>query len=144
MMDDNSPTASEFVDTSLIVRYLIQDSPDQTEQTRRIVEEHPLLLVTAVTVAEAGFVLTRFCRQPREAVVDALIALLRRSNISVYQLDTDTVIQALLLCRPSGRISFADAMLWASARESGTGATVYTLDRRFPSIGITLKDELSN
>ena len=108
----------------------------------QIAEDHPRLLLTTGTIAEVGFVLTRFYRVPRETVVDILITLLQRSNISVHQLDTAIVIQALMMCRPSGRVAFADAMLWAAARSSGTGATVYTLDKRFPSFGIGVRSEL--
>jgi hypothetical protein len=78
---------------------------------------------------------------PRDVVVDTLIALLRRTNIDVYQLDEATVVQALLLCRPSGWVSFVDAMLWATARSASANATIYTFDRRFPSIGVTVRDE---
>jgi len=141
MMTDEHPVAPAFVDTSVVVRYLIQDIPDQTEQARQIIEEHPRLLVTAVTIAETSFVLARHYNVPRDVVVDSLIALLQRVNIRVHQLDIDIVIQALMLCRPSGRVSFADAMLWASARSAGDGSIVYTFDRRFPPIGITVLSE---
>ena len=100
-----------------------------------------MLIIPAVTIAETGFVLTSFYSMPRVAVVDALIALLQRHNVSVYQLDTNITIQALMLCRPSGRVSFADAMLWASARHGETGSVVYSFDRRFPAMGITLRSE---
>ena len=39
-----------------------------------------------------------------------------------------------MLCRPSGRVSFADALVWAAAR-SQTDASVYSLDERFPDEG---------
>ncbi len=141
MITDELPDAPAFVDTSVIVRYLIQDIPDQNEQARQIIEEHPRLLLTAVMIAETSFVLTSFYNVPRDVVVDSLIALLQRVNIRVHQLDTDIVIQALMLCRPSGRVSFADAMLWASARSARDGSIVYTFDRRFPPIGITVRSE---
>jgi len=142
MTDAEASAVSEFLDTSVIVRYLVQDDPNLAEQARQIIDERPTLIIPAVTITETAFVLTSFYSMPRVAVVDALIALLQRHNISVYQLDTDIVIQALMLCRPSGRVSVADAMLWASARQSGTGSVVYTFDRRFPSFGIGVRNEL--
>ena len=144
MIDNDMAGVSAFVDTSVIVRYLVRDSPDQAELARRIIEEHPRLLVTGVVIAEAALVLTSFYSRPREAVIDALVELIQRKNIGVHEVGKDIAIQALLLCRPSGRVSFADAMLWASARSSGTGGTVYTLDRRFPAIGIVVRTELSS
>lgn len=47
------------------------------------------------------------------------------------------MLEALLLCRPSGQVSFADALVWAAAR-SQANAAVYSLDERFPDEGITV------
>ena len=41
-----------------------------------------------------------------------------KKNISPFTLEKSLVLQALLLCRPSGRVSFADAMVWAAGRSS--------------------------
>lgn len=49
------------------------------------------------------------------------------------------MIEALLLCRPSGRTAFADALLWAEARASR--AALYSFDERFPETGIDLRRE---
>ncbi len=128
-----------FLDTSLLIRYLMQDVPDRNEQVRHIIEEHPHLSLTEGIIAEAAYVLTKVYQLPREVVVDALITLLRRRNIQVHGLDKTVAIHGLLLCRPSGRVSFADAMLWAVARSVGGRGTVYTLDGRFPATGITVR-----
>ncbi len=45
--------------------------------------------------------------------------------------DKDLWARALFLCRPSRRISFGDALIWAAALASGV-RRVYTLDGRFP------------
>lgn len=45
------------------------------------------------------------------------------------------MLKALLLCGPSGGVSFADALVWAAAR-SEADAAVYSLDERFPDDGI--------
>jgi predicted nucleic acid-binding protein len=132
--DADEPT---FIDTSIVVRYLMHDLPSAAERVRHIVEDYPRVLMTEGTIAEVPYVLLRVYQVPREAIVDALIALLRRWNIHVHNMDKDVAIQALELCRPSGRVSFADAMLWAVARSSG--AAVFTLDARFPAAGIDLR-----
>ena len=44
--------------------------------------------------------------------------------------DKDLWMRALLLCRPSKRVSFGDALIWAAALASGV-RRVYTLDARF-------------
>ena len=45
------------------------------------------------------------------------------------------------MCRPSGRVSIADAMIWAAARTDRASA-IYTFDRRFPGDGIEIRQTL--
>ncbi|MCA9839585.1 MAG: PIN domain-containing protein [Trueperaceae bacterium] len=74
--------------------------------------------------------------------MDALISFIQRQNISIYRVNKELVIKALLLCRPSGRISISDALIWATALSSSPEqATIYTFDRRFPAEGVVLKNE---
>lgn len=72
-------------------------------------------------------------------MVDALMALVRRSNVSLLNVSKPLALeaQALLMCRPSRRICFVDALLLGEARESGV-ACLYTFDQRFPSEGLEL------
>jgi hypothetical protein len=58
--------------------------------------------------------------------------------VQLIGIDRATAVEALLLCRPSGRVSVPDALTWAEARTSGAGA-VYSFDRTFPSDGITVR-----
>jgi predicted nucleic acid-binding protein len=59
-------------------------------------------------------------------------------NLHFHALDKALVITALLLCRPSGRVSFGDALIWAAARAHPSSA-VYSFDERFPPEGIDLR-----
>lgn len=129
---------SGLLDTNVVVRYLIGDPLRMAEQATAIIEGEATLYVTDAMIAETAYVLTGYYRLPRQAVVDSLLALIRRSNIIPLSLDKGSLIQALLLCRPSGRVSFADAMIWAAARSSGVN-TVYSFDRRFPTDGISVR-----
>ena len=86
---------------------------------------------------ETADVLNPVYELPRAAVVDGLIALLSKANIDIFRLDEDKAQEGLVLCRRSGRVSFADALVWAAAR-SPTDASVYSLDERFPDEGITV------
>jgi predicted nucleic-acid-binding protein len=132
---------SGFLDTNVIVRYLTGDPPSMAEQAARILTNEADLYVTDVVIAEVDHVLSSVYQVPRETIVDHLITLMQRSNITPFGLPKDVVIQGLLLCRPSGRVSIPDAMLWAAVRSSTT-RLVYTFDRRFPSDGISLRRSL--
>jgi predicted nucleic acid-binding protein len=128
-----------FVDTSVLVRYLTGDPPNMLETAKRIIDKTDALTITDVVLAETAFVLTSFYKVPRATTVDSLIELIQKKNIRFLNLEKTIVIQALLLCRPSARVSFADALIWAVARSEGS-STVYSFDERFPSDGIALRE----
>lgn len=129
---------SGLLDTSIVVRYLTGDPPELADRAARIIDSPVALQITDVVLVETAYVLISVYQMPRAAVVDALIALLQRTNIRPFGLDKATVLEALLLCRPSARVAFADALVWAAARSSGT-VTIYTFDKRFPADGVKLE-----
>ncbi len=129
-----------FLDTSIVVRYLTGDPPELAEKAADIVDGVEPLQITDVVLAETAYVLTSVYGISRSVVVDHLIAFLQKENISPFALDKGLVLQALLLCRASGRVSFADAMVWAAARSS-QDKVVYSLDQRFPEDGLEVRRE---
>ncbi len=128
---------SRLLDTSMLVHYFTGDPPDLADLSARVIDGEDPLLITDIVLFEAAYVLRSEYDVPREAIVDHLVALLRKANIDTFRLDTHLVIEALLLCRPSGRVSFGDALVWAAAR-SEPDPIVYSLDQRFPDEGITV------
>jgi predicted nucleic acid-binding protein len=126
-----------LVDPSVIVRYLIGDPPDLADRAAEILDAEESLEVTDVALVEAAYVLTSVYGVPRSEAVDHLVELLQKENIRPFRLDKSVVVEALLLCRPSARVSFADAMIWAAARTSRADR-VYTFDGRFPKHGVQL------
>ena len=132
---------SGFLDTSMVVRYLVRDIPQMANQAAEVIDGDKDLWVTGVVLAEVGHVLRSTYLLPRESVIDSLSELVNRQNVSCYGMDKRTVADALLMCRQSGRISISDAMIWAAARSSGKNV-VYSFDQRFPSDGIEVRTEL--
>lgn len=128
---------ASLLDTSFIVRYLTNDPPESAAIAERVIDGEEPLAVTAVALVETAYVLTKGYGLSRQQVVDALVDLLGKENIAVLGPHRPLVVEALLLCRPSARVSFADAMIWADARGAQV-ARVYSFDRRFPSQGIEL------
>lgn len=133
--------AAAFLDTNILVRHFTGRPAEQAEHARRILSEADNAVVTDVALNETAYVLRDQYGIARERIVDWLVSLLRRDNISVYTIDKSIAIEGLLMCRPSGRVSFGDAMVWAAARSAGADV-VYTFDRRFPSDGIEVRREL--
>jgi predicted nucleic acid-binding protein len=130
--------APRFLDTSVLVRYLTGEPPAMAQNAHEILEQEADLLVTDLALMEAAYVLGSVYKHPREVIVDGLIQLLQRQNIRVFGLDKGSVINGLLLCRPSNRVSIGDALIWAAVRSVNDGV-VYTFDARFPSQGIEVR-----
>ncbi len=123
-----------LLDTSVVVRYLTFDPPEQGRVAQELIDSDTELHVPVVALAESAFILTRLYGWTRAECGDLLIGLLTRVNISTLEIPTWLACEALATCRLSGRVSFADALIWAAARAGP--AEVYTFDRRFPSAGI--------
>jgi predicted nucleic acid-binding protein len=133
---------SEFIDASLLLRFLTGQPPETATLARRIVESgvEPLYL-TEVALAEVLWTLDRGQnRYPREVVVNQMQDLFRFTRLRVWGLGTPQVLRALEFCRPNRRVSFGDALIWAQVYEDG--GTLYTLDERFPSDGITILSDV--
>lgn len=105
-----------LLDASTLVRYLTNDPPAMARISAEVIEGDEALRITDVVLAETAYVLSTFYEMPRAVIVDELIGLLRRANLETVNVDTDLACDALLMCRESGRTSFADALLWAEAR----------------------------
>jgi predicted nucleic acid-binding protein len=119
-----------LVDASLLVRYLTGDPPHLAEKAAQVLDGEETLGITEVALVETAYALESVYGVPRKEVVDALLALLRKENLKAVGGDKDLWTRALL-CRPSRRVSFGDALIWAAALASGV-KRVYTLDARFP------------
>ena len=129
-----------FVDTSVVVRYLTNDPPDLARKAAEILDAGPSLLLTGVVLAETAYVLMRSYGLPRYEVADSLIEFVQKENVSLVGMELGYVLDGLQMCRLPGRVSFSDALIWASARSSGD-RPVYSFGRRFPSEGITVIGE---
>ncbi len=129
---------SGVLDTSMVVRYLTGDPPEGADKAARVIDHVGDLYLTDVVIAETAFVLTAVYRVGWQRVVDLLLEFVQKENIRTVAISKELMIQALLLCRPSNRVSFADAMVWAAAHATRE-KVVYTLDERFPSDGVKIR-----
>jgi len=124
---------SGLLDASVVVRFLARDHAELSESAARLIRSDERLILTGVTIMEIGYVLTRTYGIPRALVVDSLVQLISADNFDTYPAKKSITVDALAMCRDSGRASFADAMLWAAA--ASRGDRVFTFDQRFPSAG---------
>lgn len=127
-----------YLDTSVLVRYITADPHEMALRAAQLIDSDDPLVITETALNETAYVLRRVYGLTREETVDVLIEVLHRSNIHFQPLDKLLVIDALRMCRPSGRVSFGDALIWAAAHAAPPSA-VFSFDRRFPAEGIELR-----
>jgi predicted nucleic acid-binding protein len=126
-----------WLDTNIIIRYLTGTPEHLARRATEIIDGDRDLVVSELVLSEAAYVFSSVYRAPRIVVVDALSEFLQRANIRLHFLTKPEALAALELCRDSGRVSFADALLWAIARKADA-ELILTFDERFPSEGIEL------
>jgi predicted nucleic-acid-binding protein len=131
-----------LIDTSVIIRYFTGDNEELAERAAAIIETEEELIVTDIVIVETGYVLTKLYGIERKLAVDTIIALLQMPNVSISGMDKSAAFEALLLCRPSNRVSFADAFIWIRVRKM-KNKVIYSFDKRFPRGNIAVRTTFS-
>ena len=80
---------SGFLDTSMVVRYLVRDVPEMADRAATIIDSDENLLISGVALAEVDHVLRSVYNLPREAVIDHLMAFVSKRNIYCHGLDKE-------------------------------------------------------
>jgi predicted nucleic-acid-binding protein len=116
------------LDTNVLVRYLVQDDPQQSRRATKIVEaataSDPRFLATIVWI-EAYWVLTRAYHASKTDVLAWFGDLLNAEEVEAE--DYHSVAHALVAAQQGA--DFADALIDQAARRAGCSATV-TFDER--------------
>ena len=112
------------LDTNVLVRYVMQDDPKQSQKASRLIEsltpETPGF-VTLVALIELVWVLTSCYNLTREQVAQALDGLLRAKEIVLER--AEQFSQALRTFGASGA-DFADCLIERTAVAVGCGKTM--------------------
>ena len=130
------PEPITAIDTSVLLRYLVGDNPEMQARAQRVIESERTIGITAVVVLEAAYALQHYYGYARNLIVDALVGVITRRNFVGVGIDRDQLAAKLLLCRPSGTVSFGDALIAATAASAGV-EDVYTFDEKMNRAGTT-------
>jgi predicted nucleic-acid-binding protein len=118
------------LDTNVLIRYIVQDDPDQAGRAARLIEERCSRdepgFINHMVLCEIVWVLESVYRLGRGEVADILDRMLRVAALEVE--DFDLAFAALLLYR-DGVCDLADALIGHKNRQHGCAATA-TFDRR--------------
>lgn len=117
------------LDTNVLVRFLVQDDPEQAELATRVIDQltdDAQGFVSREVLIELVWVLERAYRLGRAEIATALDGLLAATELDIE--GADEVAPALELYRNDG-FGFADLMIVAAARRAGV-AEMVTFDRK--------------
>ncbi len=118
------------LDTSVLVRFLVEDDPEQSRRAARFVEkaakDGETIWLSDVVLVETAWVLDRSYGYPRSEIVDALRRVVSARNVKTAE--QDGVVRAVDGYE-AGEGGFADCLIRERARESGCDAVV-TFDRK--------------
>ncbi len=117
------------LDTNVIVRYLVQDEPDQSAMASTVIDaltENSPGFLSLVTVVELYWVLRRAYKLSTARCDELLDGLLDARELRVGQ---DSVVRAALTVSRSADLDFADAIIAELGRVAGCEHTV-TFDQR--------------
>ena len=128
----------QFLDTSILVRYLTGEPEEQAARVTVLLRSGGTLWATEAALLETAHVLEKEYGYTRDAVVGAMITLIREPFLQLHGLEYYSLLQALLFCRGSRRVSFGDAFIWAAA--FADRGEVYSFDQRFPREEVTVRE----
>ncbi len=98
-----------YLDTNVILRYLLHDCEKFIEQSKKYVEQHDVYIKNEV-LAEVVYVLNKTYNVPKDKVSTTLKELLESDNIGA---DSKEVIFLALEIFASKNIDFVDSLLCA-------------------------------
>jgi predicted nucleic acid-binding protein len=126
------------VDTSVIVRYLVGTPAAQAKRASALMDGAVEIGIPLVALMETAHVLRTQYAIERAAIVDVLIELLTRQNVTTLGLPTSDALAALVNARslPGGPIP--DAFIAATARWAGA-LPLYTFDEDLHRLGVTVE-----
>lgn len=116
------------IDTNILVRYIVEDDPEQTARANRFLETELSAsepgFVSLVTLAELFWTLRQGYRRPHAEVAEVIERLLRAPQLVVEEV---TLVQAAIR---SGHSGLGDLLIHLVGRAHGCRKTV-TFDKAF-------------
>jgi predicted nucleic-acid-binding protein len=117
------------LDTNILVRYLTQDDPNQSQRATEIIEEltedNPGF-VSIVAMVETAWVLDRAYGVPASELAAAIERLLQTD---VLVLESEQQVFAAMIALKEGWGSFADALIAVLGAQAGCSRTL-TFDQK--------------
>ena len=124
------------LDTSVIVRYLVGVPEAQAARATALVEGGPAA-ISVVALVECAHVLRTQYEAETAEIIDALLGLVRRENVTVVGMDTTDVADALVRARSMPGRPIPDAIIAVHAQRA-RALPIATFDRGMHRYGVAV------
>ncbi len=126
-------------DTSVVVRYLVGRPEAQARRATALIDGPEGIAISLVSIVETAHVLRTEYGVDREAIVQALLDLIRRENIRILGMEHDDVVDAFVRARAMPGRPIPDALIAIAARAAGA-LPLLTFDRQMARYGIPTRE----
>ena len=126
------------LDTSVLVRYLVGTPEAQARRAARAIDHEGEVAISVIALVECAHVLRTQYRVAQVDIIDALIGLLQRRNVTLLGLRTDSAVAGLVRARELPGRPIADALIAAAAVEAGA-VPIVTFDVEMHRHGVPVE-----
>jgi predicted nucleic acid-binding protein len=127
------------VDTSVVVRYLVGDPPDQARRAQAVMEGAEPVGIPVVVLLETAHVLRTQYGVDRRDILDALLELITRANMEILGLSRALLIEAIVRARDLPGSPLPDAFVAATVRDAAA-VPLFTFDGDLARHGIPVRE----
>lgn len=106
-------TPRKGIDTNVLVRYIVQDDPEQSKQATQFIQsttssEESLIFITGIVLCELVWVLETAYEYPKENIIQVLEKILKTRQFCIYQTE---ILWSCLHDYQHLNIDFADSYI---------------------------------
>lgn len=110
-----------LVDTNLILRYLLNDRPEQSEAARQEIKNDNIKILTQV-VAEVIYVLSKIYKVSRKEISENLLKIFSLNTVTV---ENEEIVIFAVAEYGESKLDFVDELLYANCRINGVGIKTF-------------------
>jgi predicted nucleic acid-binding protein len=125
-------------DTSVLVRYLVGTPPAQARRAAALLDQAPEVGLPIVVIVETAHVLRTQYGVDRADVVETLIELLTRENVTLLGLPKPEALAALVRARALASGPIPDALIAATVSWAGA-VPLYSFDKHIGRFGVQVE-----
>lgn len=124
------------LDTNVLVRYLVQDDPEQAEQAKRVIEqaaaENIPIFINQIVICELLWVLSYSYDYSKDALIDLLQKML---SIKQFEIEEREIVWTAFGIYKKSKADFADCLLGIKNHRAGCSTTM-TFDKAALSLDV--------